>query len=47
MADGLGLDAWWDEPEYKRGNTLRLLAFMGASPEEITDVRLRMGRVRR
>jgi len=24
MGDGLGLDAWWDEPEYKTCNTLHL-----------------------
>ena len=82
----LGLDAWWDEPDYKPCNTVRLrglfilrklrehdparlqdvladlyrddqpdpqdigrfewqtiLAFMGASEEEIKDVCLRMG----
>jgi hypothetical protein len=84
----LGLDVWWDEPEYKPCNTLRLrglfilrklreqdaakfqdvmtdlyrddqpepedigtfewqtiLAYMGASEEEIKDVQKRMGRV--
>ena len=90
MADGLDLDAWWDEPDYKRSmgsfrqrgtfilRKLRecdaaklesvlddvfregkdkdpqdftkfewevILRFMGASPEEIKDVQLRMGRV--
>jgi hypothetical protein len=24
MGDGLGLDAWWDEPEYKRCSKVRL-----------------------
>ena len=24
MADGLGLDAWWDEPDYKTRNTFHL-----------------------
>jgi hypothetical protein len=88
MGDDLGVDAWWDEPEYKPCNTFHLrglvifrklrehdpakfqdvmtdlyrddqpdpqdigrfewqtmLAFMGASEEEIKDVCLRMGRV--
>jgi hypothetical protein len=87
VGTGLDLDAWWDEPEYKRGNTLRLrglfilsklrehdpakfhdvmtdlyrddqpdpqdigkfewqtiLAYMGASDQEIKDVQMRMGR---
>jgi len=89
MADGLGLDAWWDEPDYKTRNTFHLrglfilrkllkhdgakfaevmadlyhddapdpqdigtfewqiiLAYMGASPEEIKDIQQRMGRDR-
>ena len=88
MADGLGLDPWWDEPDYKTCNTFHLrglfilrklrehdptkfhdvmadlyrddqpdpqdigtfewqtiLAFMGASDEEVKDVQKRMGRV--
>jgi len=88
MGDGLGLDAWWDEPAYKTCNTFRLrglfifdklkqhdpakfhdvitdlyrddpldpqhigafewqtiLAYMGASEEEIRDVQKRMGRL--
>ena len=88
MADGLGLDPWWDEPAYKACNTFHLrgvfifqklrehdparfrevmtdlyrddqpdpqdigtfewqtiLAFMGASEEEIKDVQKRMGRM--
>jgi hypothetical protein len=87
MSDRLGLDSWWDEPEYKvcgtfqtRGyfvlrklhqldaaklNTVTvglyrdqekephdiskvewkaILEYMGASPEEIKDVQVRMGR---
>jgi hypothetical protein len=87
-SDGLGLDAWWNEPEYKPCNTFHLrglfilrklrehdpatfqdvmtdlyrddhpepgdigtfewqtiLAFMGASEEEIKDVQMRMGKV--
>ena len=24
MADGLGLDPWWDEPDYKTSNTFHL-----------------------
>ena len=86
MADGLGLDPWWDEPAYKTCNfhlrglfllrklrehdstTFRdvmtdlyrddqpdpqdigafewqtILAYMGASEEEIKDVQMRMGR---
>jgi hypothetical protein len=87
MNEGLGLDAWWDEPAYKPCNTLHLrglfifrklrehdpakfqdvmtdlyrddhpdpqdigrfewqtiLAYMGASEDEITDVQTRMGR---
>ena len=90
MSDGLGLDAWWGEPEYKPCNTLHrrgtfifrklrehdaaklqavmddlypaqqprpedigtfewrvILASLGASDEEIKDVQVRMGRVRR
>lgn len=90
MSDGLGLEAWWDEPEYKTCNTFHLrgtfifrklrehhaaklqtvmddlypdqqpdaedigkfewqiiLAYMGATAEEIKDVQVRMGRVRR
>jgi hypothetical protein len=85
---GLGLGAWWDEPDYKPCNTFHLrglfilrklhehdparlqdvladlyrdaqpdpldigtfewqtiLAYMGASEEEIKDVQLRVGRV--
>ena len=84
---GLGLDAWWNEPDYKPCNTFRLrglfilrklrehdparlqdvladlyrddvpdpqdigkfewqtiLAYMGASEDEIADVQTRMGR---
>jgi hypothetical protein len=87
MSDRLGLDSWWDEPEYKvcgtfqtRGyfvlrklhqldaaklNTVTvglyrdqekephdiskvewkaILEYMGASPKEIKDVQVRMGR---
>ena len=90
MSHGLGLDAWWDEPEYRPCNTLHrrgtfifrklrdhdaaklqavlddlypdqrpdledigtfewrvILASLGASDEEIKDVQVRMGRVRR
>jgi hypothetical protein len=80
MGDGLGLDAWWDEPAYHaaRGSFSTkgtfilakledvladdradlpdpadmtkfewevILRFMGAHPDEIKDVQLRMGRV--
>jgi hypothetical protein len=75
----IGLDPWWDEPDYKTCNTFHLrglfilrklrehdstkfhdvmtdlylgtfewqtiLAFMGATEEEIADVQKRMGRV--
>jgi hypothetical protein len=83
---GIGLDAWWNEPDYKHCNTFRLrglfilrklrerdsarlqdvladlyrdqpdpegigtfewqtiLAYLGASEEEIKDVQTRMGR---
>jgi hypothetical protein len=87
MADGIGLAAWWDEPEYKVCGTFKargyfilgklyeldgtrihtvtvnlyrheekdpqditkvewqtILAYMGASPEEIKDVQVKMGR---
>jgi hypothetical protein len=89
MADGLNLDAWWDEPAYRatqgtftersafilakleahdaaklkdvladvyrddlpdRADMTKfewetILRFMGASPAEVKDVQLRMGRV--
>jgi hypothetical protein len=72
MGDGLGPDAWRDEPTYKAAFILAklkdvladvcredlpdpadmtklewevILRLMGASPDEIKDVQLRMGRV--
>jgi hypothetical protein len=42
MSDGLGLDAWWDVTTHEWA---LILSHLGASPEEVSDVQKRMGRV--